>query len=275
MSQPVPSTDPSGTNERVFSLRPNERHTHTIVLLHDRGGSAQQFVNEVFDARDAGGRHLQHVFPTAKWVFLHAPNRYTARFGGSLPQWFDISSLADPEARRDLQVPGLRESIRWLIRVLREEAASVGPGNVFVGGFGQGSCIAVHALLNYPCSTSDAADGAAERLGGALFLSSWMTLGAGDVRGSRDLLGFDGATEASDHIYRNTPVLVTHSTPDSQVSVAQGARLRDVLSAYGMRVEWKEYPNGGHWIHEPDGIEDIIGFLKAHGVPPEVLEEQA
>lgn len=26
-------------------------------------------------------------------------------------------------------------------------------------------------------------------------------------------------------------------------------------------VEWKTYEDGGHWIHEPQGVDDIVAFL--------------
>jgi hypothetical protein len=27
-------------------------------------------------------------------------------------------------------------------------------------------------------------------------------------------------------------------------------------------VEWREYEGGAHWFHEPEGLDDVIVFLK-------------
>jgi hypothetical protein len=30
----------------------------------------------------------------------------------------------------------------------------------------------------------------------------------------------------------------------------------------GMPVTWREYADGGHWINEPQGIDDTVKFLQ-------------
>lgn len=58
---------------------------------------------------------------------------------------------------------------------------------------------------------------------------------------------------------------MAHSQDDEVVPVANGRLLRDQLAARPLsaRVEWHEYETGGHWVNEPEGVEDLIRFIRA------------
>ncbi|KAI1198988.1 hypothetical protein F5X97DRAFT_342122 [Nemania serpens] len=63
----------------------------------------------------------------------------------------------------------------------------------------------------------------------------------------------------------STPVFISHCVDYAVVPFKEGERLRDVLTAYGMTVTWKEYPNGGYWINGPQGVDDLVAFLNSRG----------
>jgi predicted esterase len=60
---------------------------------------------------------------------------------------------------------------------------------------------------------------------------------------------------------KKTHVFLCHSQDDDVIDVRYGRELCDTLEAMGMQVEWEEYPDGGHWVNEPLGLEDIMSFL--------------
>jgi len=41
------------------------------------------------------------------------------------------------------------------------------------------------------------------------------------------------------------------------------AGIRDTLGKLGFEdVIWHEYEDGGHWINEPQGVDDFVNFLR-------------
>lgn len=79
--------------------------------------------------------------------------------------------------------------------------------------------------------------------------------------------GQDSTESTLSSSVRGTPVFLSHSTDDDVVPIQNGKKLRDTLrSVLDSGVEWHEYESGGHWINEPQGVDDIVGFLKANMV---------
>lgn len=69
----------------------------------------------------------------------------------------------------------------------------------------------------------------------------------------------------------SVPILLEHARDDPVVSVENGTRMRDILrQQLGFRhVEWHEYDDGGHWVNEPQGVDDFVAFLRGvmgHGL---------
>jgi len=250
---------------RSVSLPAHNNHTHTVIFLHGRGSNAREFSEELWECRDRRGVSLQHIFPSVKWVFPQTDETYTGPLEDRPHKWFDIWSLSDPDKYRELQLPGLQDAIPQLISLIQSEAAGVGLENVILAGISQGCATAIHALLNYHKAGTEGN----HRLCGFVGLSGWMSLGAESVHDSRQLLqleGFDPDSDSGDDILRNTPAFISHCADDPIVAIEQGKRLKDTLTTYGMPITWREYPTGGHWINDPQGVEDIVDFFKRQGL---------
>lgn len=188
------------------------------------------------------------------------------------------------EAEEGLRALG--ESAAAILRVVRDEARCVAPGRIFLAGISQGFAVALAAFA--------ADDGVRPRLlAGLIGLCGRMPKGlriqgggGGDASGAqqeeeggplaslescRDGDGTHapivvGSVCPATAAARPTPVLLCHSFDDGVVAVAHGRRLRDVLarSPRDVEVEWHEYDDGGHWINEPRGVDDLVNFLKRY-----------
>ncbi|KAI0531901.1 Phospholipase/carboxylesterase [Xylaria digitata] len=245
------------------SLPAHYQHTHTVIFLHGRSSSARELSQQLWETRDRQGESVQHIFPRVKWVFPQADEVYVERFEQNLKEWFDIWDARNPDERRELQIRGLKDVIPQLVRLIYTEAASVGLENIILAGVSQGCATAIQTILNFP--VPDHLRNGDNRLCAFIGLSGWMSLGESSVQESREVLGLEESRPSND-VYRNTPVFIGHCADDSVVSIKQGRRLRDTLTSYGMAVTWKEYPNGGHWINSPQGVEDIVAFLRNLGL---------
>lgn len=257
-------------------VTPTSPHTHTCILLHGRGSTGPEFCSELFESTGTDGRTLPALLPGMKWIFPTAPKRYSTVFQEETHEWFDVYSLSDPEARGELQRAGLAESIQMVSEVLEREVAEIGgAGRVFLGGISMGCATAAHGLL---------AQG--ETLAGFVGVSGWLPF-AGEVEsvaaeavagelGGRlerfygDLIGNGGVGEQSAEDFARkeshaigTPALLCHGDDDDVVDVALGRSLRDAFVALGIRTVWNEYGDCGHWIKEPEGIDDLVQFMSA------------
>ncbi|KAI0973699.1 Phospholipase/carboxylesterase [Xylaria arbuscula] len=239
------------------SLAAHQKHTHTVIFLHGRGSSARELSRQLWETHNGRGESVQHIFPSVKWVFPQADEVYIERFQHYLREWSDIWDTRKPDERRELQLPGLKVAVPQLVRLIQTEAHSIGLQNVILAGISHGCATAVQALLNLP--------GTNDRLCAFVGLSGWMSLEGASVQECRELLGLT-TSDLGDDIYRNTPVFLGHCADDSIVSIEQGKRLKNTLKAYGMTVTWKQYRDGGHWINSPQGVEDIVAFLRSQGL---------
>ncbi|KAK8051588.1 hypothetical protein PG993_002973 [Apiospora rasikravindrae] len=257
---------------KVFG--PNGAHTHTVIFLHGRDSSCDEFAAEFFESETSPGgpdekpHTLLELFPTVRWVFPGAPVLHSARFGGiEMSQWFDMWSVEDPEERPEIQHNGLRQSGE------EKEVTGVPRSRIFLCGISQGFATAVAALF---------AEGQGA-FAGMIGLCSWMPfatraeelLGKGDCDDislsslSHLQAAFAGTTNepiagVNAEAMREIPMLLTHSLDDDVVPIQNGRRLRDILIMQGFAVEWKEYPDGGHWVNEPQGMDDMAYFLRRH-----------
>jgi lysophospholipase-2 len=62
---------------------------------------------------------------------------------------------------------------------------------------------------------------------------------------------------------RSIPVLLEHCRDDEVITVGNGQHLQGWLQSLGFNVQWREYADGGHWVNEPQGVDDLVGFLRA------------
>ncbi|KAL1858091.1 hypothetical protein Daus18300_010092 [Diaporthe australafricana] len=265
------------TASHVVGPREGHAHTHTVILLHGRDSTSVEFASELFESEASepkeSPRTLPDLFPTIRWVFLTAPVLRSARFDTDMSQWFDMWSTEDPDERPEIQLPGLRASVTAVLNAVREEERLVDRGRIFVGGISQGFAVAVAAFF--------AGEGDLSGLGGMVGLCSWMPLfrTLSDMVGAengREQLGILGklcrgtssgrASTPEPRIPSALPVFLGHSIDDNVISVRYGRTLRDTLRRFPdeLDVAWHEYEDGGHWLNEPQGVDDIVEFLKKH-----------
>ncbi len=250
------------------------KHTQTIILLHGRDSIASEFAEEFFESQASDGRTLPEIFPTTRWVFPTSKIRTSARFKAPMSQWFDMWSVEDPSERKEIQIDGLRESVKEILDLIRAEATLISPDRIILGGISQGCATAVHTLLY-----------GGIRLGGFIGLSSWLPFQPGIITTMADnnswSIDGDGlhynhkmlnmptdqvettlaVLDHSSTLVLETPVFLSHSRDDDVVPIANGRKLCSTLEQLGMVVLWKEYEDGGHWINEPQGVDDIVSFI--------------
>ncbi|KAH3967836.1 hypothetical protein HBI56_157020 [Parastagonospora nodorum] len=254
-------------------VEPTSAHTHTIILLHGRGSSATEFASEFLESQASDDRFLTQIFPGYKWVFPCAAIRYAQSEEEDMHQWFDTVSVQNPcHDPESIQLPGMRESVSLISDIVEREAAEIGGlDKVFLGGISQGCATAISALLTVQ-----------QQIAGFIGFSGWCPFSkvvsdilSGDSDNMRALLTWlqerrhpsrvAGAPLEVSEITSSllTPVLLQHAKDDGVVPVALGQDLRNKLAVLGTDVQWRAYEEGGHWINEPNGIDDMINFINS------------
>lgn len=241
------------TKQQPHIINPREgcQHSHTVIFLHGRDSTNQEFASELFESEASGPsdqpRTLPDLFPTIKWVFPAAPILRSARFDTDMSQWFDMWSVENPQEKPSIQQQGLKKSVSAILDVVQDEAAHVPRQRIFLAGISQGFATAVAAFF---------ADGR-RGFAGLIGLSSWMP----NISGRDESTQLDYDSSMTDT--GPTPILLCHSSDDDVVPIGNGRALRDALKQW-QDVEWHEYKDGGHWVNEPQGVDDIAGFLRRH-----------
>ena len=181
-----------------------------------------------------------------------------------MPAWFEAHSLTDVTARQDLQMDGIRESVKYLTDVFGEEIERLGGAadRVVLGGISQGGAIGLWTLL---CAGWDKPTG---RLGGFLGVSTWLPFAEDlerylgrDSRANPGISSDDIEISAADVFVESMttptkrvliergssdpllsiPVFFGHGTDDAYVDIELGRQAAHVLSKIGLRIEWREY----------------------------------
>ncbi|KAL3299440.1 phospholipase/Carboxylesterase [Colletotrichum asianum] len=60
----------------------------------------------------------------------------------------------------------------------------------------------------------------------------------------------------------NPPIFLAHTVDDEVIDISLGRQLRRTLGSFCKTVEWHEYDSGGHWVNEPQGVDDMMSFLR-------------
>lgn len=175
-------------------------------------------------------------------------------------QWFDITSVQHPNEHLEVQQPGLKESVEMILDILKKEVelTEIPMDRIFLAGISQGCATAIHALL---CS--------GVRLAGFVGLSGWLPYKDEirhislyeDIRALAHLVRGSNDTSIPERALL-TPVFLSHSEDDYVVPVTNSEILKEGLASLGMQVELKRYNDGGHWVNEPRGVDDMVAFLK-------------
>lgn len=247
-----------------LSPKPGQPHTHTVVFLHGRGDDAENFMKclQRNNWVDSQRRTPMDVFPTFRWVFPTAGYKSCARPDGPrvMSQWFDTWDYLNLRYREDVQVSGLRESVERTTQLLAMEAEKLGGryDKIVLMGFSQGGATSAHTLLNLHMPSAVPGK---RQLGALVGVGSRMPFPEQSLAETRKVLALDNAESESDEVVRNTPILLEHCTDDETVLIDSGKQLRQTLEGFGASVTWREYARGGHWLHSPQGLDDLAVFL--------------
>ncbi|KAL8857842.1 MAG: hypothetical protein Q9178_005598 [Gyalolechia marmorata] len=239
-------------------IQPTKSHHHTIIALHGRGSNGLEFADELFEDKTSKGLTIAEHFPHSKWIFLSSPKRHSTAFQEDLDQWFDIYSLTDPSTQEELQIEGLRDSIKHILDIISKEVEFVPPSNIVLLGISQGCATAIHALL-----------AGQYRLGGFIGIAGWMSFHKQVADLSKlysDTLQLPSTIRSQAN--NATSVLLCHCTDDDVVDINLGHQLRDALMAPGLNMDitFKEFAKGAHWIPSPLGFDAIVEFLRSRNL---------
>jgi lysophospholipase II len=220
-------------------LLPTAPHTHTIIFLHGRDSNAAEFKVDFLESETSDLKAFPDIFPGARWVFPNAGFRYSECFKTKLSQWFDIWNVQNQKERKALQDEGIKESIDYILNIIKSEMAFVPAERIILAGISQGCAIGILALLK-----------SGLKLAAFMGLSSWMTVPKPEEF-------------VTDVCSKDTPVFLSHSARDSVVLAENGEKLKTTLESIGMKVEWHLYSDDAHWINEPQGVDDMVAFIKS------------
>ncbi|KAJ1334027.1 lysophospholipase II [Microdochium nivale] len=280
-------------------IEPAAKHTHTIILLHGRGSTGDEFADEIFDADEDSDAAIptaaNALLPGFRWVFPSSRSLWSETFQEHMPAWFDAPSLANPSFGLELQAPGIRDAVVHIHSLLDNEIARLGGDskNVFLGGISQGGAIAMWALLGSLRNPY--------MLGGLIMLNTWLPF-AEDVQ--RILCGTEELTadskdksttpkqqrqatevetfaspmlqatgqilsnEESRDAFLSTPLFSGHGIDDAYVDFKLGQQARDVFRQLRfINVQCANYSGAeqeGHWLKEPEEIDDMVDFVRRH-----------
>jgi len=209
----------------------------SVIWLHGLGADGHDFEAIVPELALNGQPDLRFIFP-------HAPVRPVTINGGmSMRAWYDIFSL-DRDGPQDES--GIRDSGRLLVELIeREHECGVPYNKIVLAGFSQGGAIALHAAIRFP-----------HRLAGLMALSTYLPL-QGKIEAE--------VVAAAGTQSRELPVFMAHGAFDPMLPVSLGENSRDVLTAAGFTVEWRDYPMEHSLCAEE--IADIRQWLKSIFAP--------
>jgi lysophospholipase-2 len=126
---------------------------------------------------------IQTLLPTFKVIFPTGRPRPTTVFNGKITNaWFDIHTFSDRTVGESSSIEGLHESILYLSQLIKEEVEELEraekedgegreKGKVIIGGFSQGSAMAMILLLS---GELDRIGVERERIGGWVGISGWL-----------------------------------------------------------------------------------------------------
>lgn len=213
-----------------------------------------------------------------------------------ISQWFDVWDIQTPKEKEELMIPGLQESIKQIMDLVEEEAQSVPLERIILGGISQGCATAILTLLSsgmhlggfiglcswlpfeekivkVPVELSQDVREVSSQVQRILGIETPQN--AKDDQPRNNTITASSETSAdtaensqctslsrtSTHPVVRTPIFLAHAHDDEIVPFSMGTRLQKGIRAMGFDVIFKEYHDGGHWIHPREGVDDISAFL--------------
>ena len=159
-----------------------------------------------------------------------APYALTGPFGVGYA-WYDMHDIGDPDPKTFM--PSLSRLREFLDAVIA--GYPVDAERVFLLGFSQGAVMSLATAFTDP-----------RRLAGIVALSGYLP---------QSISGAEGGN------LDRLPVFIGHGNADPLIPVTEGHRARDVLTAEGADVTYREY-SVAHRI-APDELEDIRTWIDA------------
>lgn len=196
-----------------------------VIWLHGLGASGHDFEPVVPQLGLSDDMAVRFIFP-------HAPKRSVTVNGGMvMPAWYDILEMS---LERKVDIDQIEESSQKIQDLItREIERGVAPDHIVIAGFSQGGAVAYHVALGYP-----------QRLAGLMALSTYLA--------TNDNIDYSAANQ-------NMPILIEHGTHDPVVPVILGEQAKQLLSAKGYEVNYRNYPMA-HQVCMPQ-IQDIGKWL--------------
>ena len=196
---------------QVIEAEPSSPATASVILLHGLGADA----HDLYPLPPALGLppdlQVRYVFPSAPRLPV------TINMGMIMPAWYDIRAIG-PGGQ---DAAGIRRAAGWIDELIAREAdRGVPPGRIVLGGFSQGGAMSLFTGVR--CR---------EALAGVICMSGYLPLA--------DTLAAEAAAAS-----RTVPIFAAHGTADPTVGIELGRGSRDLLTAAGYAVEWREYPMG-------------------------------
>jgi lysophospholipase-2 len=297
----------SETNEAVPSdattiVAPSgKNHTHTVIFLHGREDFGSDLAQYFFDSKASDGSSLAEIYPSVRWVFPTAKLRYSAQrdfeFSNSsfaealkgeeiISQWFDVWDITTPEDKEGLMIPGLKESIGQILKIIKDEAQEIPLERIILGGISQGCATAILTLLSsgidfggfigwcswlpfqekikcLPTGCLKNKDNVAQHIRTVLQMpTDENTKKDANIKKLEGTLSSLSLSATQNSSLTKTPVFMAHSRDDETVPFAQGEGLEQTIKFLGYDVIWKDYEDGGHWIQPKHGVDDMVAFLE-------------
>lgn len=278
----------------VHIVEPQAAHTHTAIVLHGRGSDGPEFAEELFGTCLSDGSSLATNLPGWRWVFPSSKELWSSTFQEYIPAWFEAPSLTDTTIGQDLQMASIVESSEYIQGFIEEEVERLHgkTSNLLFGGVSQGGALAMWMLF---------CQGTEFRIGAFFAASTWLPfaeniekVSPGQAKEDVDATGQQDAAPTEDYdslIHQamqgsevrqhhtsnltwrsDIKVFLGHGVDDAYVDVELGRRACHVLSSAGFNVQWKEYSGAeqeGHWLQEPNEMDDIYRFILGFSSSPE------
>lgn len=172
----------------------------------------------------------------------------------------------DEERRLRNMLPGLRERVRELQKVIRNEVVMLGGrwDRIILGGIGHGAGMALMALMNLEGDSSmDMNGNRPQRLGTFVGISGQIPVSDIRLSSAQQLFSPNHISPAENQVLKKTPLLLQYCSNGGEAYVEQGRTFREVVLESGVEdVCWKEYEDAFPFLNSPRGVEDMKGFFR-------------